>query len=136
MEANLSKCGFASYDKAYSRTLRKEESQDCVVPDTMPDIAELATTWGCVLIRSKDVGEGRVRVEANVPAKVSFLPEGEEHLCCLDVNIPFYFSAEDAAIREGDFCVADLKLRALETRVLNPRKVTVRAEVELSLECY
>ena len=136
MEANLKKCGIASYDKTYSRTMRKEEAQDCVVPDTLPDIAELATTWGSVLIRSKDVGEGRVRVEANVPAKVSFLPEGEGGLCCLDVNIPFYFSAEDAAIREGDLCVADLKLRTLETRVLNPRKVTVRAEVELMLECY
>lgn len=136
MEANLKKNGFASYDRVYSRGLRKEEAQDCVVPDTMPDIAELATTWGCVLIRSKDVGEGRVRVEANVPAKVSFLPEGEETLCCLDVNIPFYFSAEDAAIRDGDLCIADLKLRALDTRVLNPRKVTVRAEVELCLECY
>lgn len=136
MEANLKKSGFASYDHVYSRSLRKEETQDCVVPDTMPDIAELATTCGSVLIRSKDVGEGRVRVEANVPAKVSFLPEGEGPICCLDVNIPFYFSAEDAAIREGNLCVAELKLRALETRVLNPRKVTVRAEVELCLDCY
>ena len=136
MEVNLGFCGYHGYQIAFFRTITAAESQDCVVPDTLPDIASIMYTSGCVLIRSKDVSDGHIRMEANVPARVFCRGDGERQDFCLDVNIPFYLSAEDDAITEGSVCTAALKLRHLETRMLNPRKVSVRAEISVDLTCY
>lgn len=136
METILRKTGFDCYHKAFSQTLRREETQDCVVPDIFPDIASILDTTGCVLIRSKDVSAGRVRLEAAVPAKVAYVPEGENGLRCLDVNVPLYISADDERVGDGCLCTAALSLVGLDARMLNPRKVMVRAEVCVSIECY
>ena len=109
---------------------------DSGVPDTLPDIGEVLCTTGDVLIRSKDVAAGRLRIEANVPARICCVPEEGGAPFLLDVNVPLAFTAEDAAIPEGGLCTAELRLAALDTRVLNPRKVSVRAEVEFSVACY
>lgn len=135
MEAILKTSGVSCSVPAWSQTLYREEAQDCVVPDTLPDICEIVNTCGLPLIRSKDVGPGRVRLEANVPVKVTVQPE-EGAPACLEVNLPFYFSAEDEAITDECVCTARLQLAALETRVLNPRKITVRAELAAELKCW
>ena len=136
MEASLKRSSFACYHKLYSQLIRREEISECVVPDTMADIASVVSTGGTPLIRSKDVSEGRVRLELNIPARVAYLPEGETGICCLDVNIPVHLSVEDARIREGSICTVGATLKALDTRVPNPRKLSVSAVLELQLDCY
>ena len=136
MEAKLGFSGYNAYQCVYMKTITQTESQDCVVPDTLPDIASVMITSGCVLIRSKDVAEGHARLEANVPARICFAGEGDAQICSLDVNIPFYISAEDDAIRSDCVCCANLTLQHLETRLLNPRKISVRAEVCAEIRCF
>lgn len=136
MEVKLSAAAVDCCRRVYSQTVRKEESMDSVVPDTLPDIGEVLCTTGDVLIRSKDVAAGRLRIEANVPARICCVPEEGGAPFLLDVNVPLALAAEDAAIPEGGLCTAELRLAALDTRVLNPRKVSVRAEVEFSVACY
>lgn len=136
MEFTLHPSSIDCYDKVFSQTLRKEETQDAVVPDTLPDIGEILSTSGDLLIRSKDVGEGRARIEANVPARVAYVPENGEGACCLEVNVPLYVSVEDESIPEGGVCTAEMSLAVLETKVLNPRKVCVRAEAVFTVDCW
>ena len=136
MELTLNTSTVSCYEKTFSQTVRKEETQDSVVPDTLPDIGEIVGTSGNVLIRSKDVGEGRIRLEANVPARVAYATEEGDGLYCLEVNIPLYVSLEDPSIPDHSLCVTDLTLSALETKMLNPRKVSVRAEIAFRVDCY
>ena len=137
MELTLNTSTVSCYEKAlHTQTVRKEETQDSVVPDTLPDIGEIVSTSGNVLIRSKDVGEGRIRLEANVPARVAYATEEGDGLYCLEVNVPLYVSLEDPSIPDHSLCVTDLTLSALETKMLNPRKVSVRAEAVFRVDCY
>lgn len=136
MLVSLSKTLVDCQQVCYSGSVRREESQDAVVPDTMPDVGAILSTTGCVLIRSKEVGEGRVRLEANVPARVLYRPEDGGPVRCLEIQIPFYVNLEDPQIPEGSVCRTTLRLTALETRLLNPRKVSVRAELLCSVVCY
>ena len=135
MEANLGLNGYTGYQIVFTKELSLSEAQDSVVTDTLPDIASVLSSSGCVLIRSKDVAEGHIRLEANIPARVCCAGEDGQRFC-LDVNIPFYISAEDDAIPDGGACMAELKLKHLETRLLNPRKISVRAEIGVVLNCY
>lgn len=135
MEAKLKYEYMDCWNLCFEKTLRKEEAQDCVVPDTLPDIAQMLHTGGCLLIRSKDVGAGRLKLEANIPAKLVFRAE-DGSVCRMEVNVPVFLSVEDAGIAEDWLCTAQLQLLGLETQVLNPRKVLVKAEVAASLCCY
>ena len=135
MEVSLRKNCVSCFQSAFSQTILLSEGQECVVPDTLPDIASVVCTGATPLIRSKDVSDGRVRLEANVPARVSCLGE-DGRIFPLDVNIPFYLSAQDEQISPDSLCVALLTLRQVETRMLNPRKLSVRAELAVTVTCY
>ena len=135
MDAKLISAEYECYDKLYSHKSTKEETRDAVVPDTMPDIAEVLCCVGSLLIRSKDVSDGRVRLEANIPACVIYRSE-EGGLDTVNVAVPVFFSLEDEAIKEGCPASAELKLIKLEARTLNPRKIMVKAEIGISLEVY
>ena len=135
MEISLRKNCVSCFHSAYSQTILLSEGQECVVPDTLPDIASVVCTGATPLIRSKDVADGRVRLEANVPARVTCLGE-DGRIFPLDVNIPFYLSAQDEQISPDSVCVALLTLRQAETRLLNPRKLSVRAELAVTVTCY
>ena len=63
MQVSLSQTLLACRKLCYSGAVRKEESQEFVVPDTMPDIRAILSATGNVRIRSKDLSPGRVRLE-------------------------------------------------------------------------
>ncbi len=136
MELKMNDSVLACRQEIWSQTLQQTETQECVVPDTMPDIAAVLYTSGNPLIRSKDVAAGHVRLEANVPVRVTCIGEENAALFCMDLNLPVYFSAQDDAITEGSFCAARLILRQLETRVVNPRKIAVSAQLSAELRCW
>ncbi|MBR2880535.1 MAG: DUF3794 domain-containing protein, partial [Oscillospiraceae bacterium] len=75
MEAKLGIAEYGIYNKSYSTILRREECRDAVVPDTFPDISEVLSCEGRLLIRSKDVSSGRVRTELNVYSNVFYKGE-------------------------------------------------------------
>ena len=136
MQAKLGFNGFRSYQIVFTKVITQAESQECVVPDSLPDVASILCASGCAMIRSKDVSDGHIRLEANVPARICCAGEGDGLRFCLDVNIPFYISAEDPAVMDGSACTALLALRRLEARMLNPRKLSVRAEISASINAY
>ncbi|MCD7861698.1 MAG: DUF3794 domain-containing protein [Oscillospiraceae bacterium] len=136
MEVKLSKTELKGYDEAFSGMTEQEGTQEMVVPDTLPDIGAVVCTNGTPLIRSKDLSEGQLRMEVNVPARIVCRPEDGQGVYALEVNIPLTVVMENTGIHEKSLCVSGLCLNALETRVLNPRKVSVRAVVGASARCF
>lgn len=135
MEVSLRKNSYPCLQSVFSQTTVLSEGQECVVPDTLSDIASIVCTSASPLIRSKDVSDGRVRLEANVPARITCRGE-DGSIFPLDVNLPFYFSTQDEQISGESTCVAHLALRQVDVRMLNPRKISVRAELAVTVTCY
>ena len=75
MEAILRKSSYPCFQLVYAETFSLSEAQESVVTDTLPDVDAVVHASGCALIRSKDVSDGRIRLEAAVPARVSCLGE-------------------------------------------------------------
>lgn len=135
MEAKLSVAEFKCYNKAFSAIVRKEESKDAVVPDTFPDISDVLCTEGRLLIRSKDVSAGRVRVELNLSADVLY--KGEDgKIYSLNVNLPLSLNGEQENIGEQSFASVRADIVRLDARALNPRKVLIRTEVDAEITVY
>ena len=136
LELRLGNRSISYFEKAYDAVFSREETAESVVPDVMPDIGEILSAEGIVLLRSKEAEQGRVTLTGNIETSVLYLPDGESGIKKLYLSIPFSTSAESTLFFETTRVVAALKLLSIEARMLNPRKVLVKACVCVDLKCY
>ena len=139
MEMILKKEKYSGYSVIWSGMAGNEFGCDCVIPDTMPDVGSVIDVEGTVLLRSRDTEDDRVALEASVSAVVLYHPEGEGPVCSLPVNIPVQLSMDTPGVSlmdEDVRTVFRLRLRALDARMVNSRKISVRADVEADAVCY
>ena len=88
MELSMKRSGIACCEKVFEYAMPVEQATETVVPDTMPDVERILCTEGMVIIRSKEVSEGRVTVSAGVAATVLYSPEGGGRPCRLSAVVP------------------------------------------------
>ncbi len=136
MDLDMKQNSINCFNKIVSLNVSKEAVQEMVVPDTMPDIAEILETSALLMIRSKDIESGCAKIEANVVAKVIYRPDSEEKVSVLEITLPFSVSIEDEKIENGSDCCAKLYICSLDCKMANPRKVVLKAELTGNISCY
>ena len=88
MDTTLQTQTIQCYRKVFASTMTAEETGESVVPDKMPDIGMIAHTGACVLLRSKDVSDGTVRLQGEIAVSVLYLPDGEAGVRALRLSLP------------------------------------------------
>ncbi|NCB50966.1 MAG: DUF3794 domain-containing protein [Clostridia bacterium] len=136
MDVTMGKKTVACYHKIFEYRDVSESAMELVVPDTMPDIDRLLCADGTLVIRSKEVSEGSVSVSAGISASVLYVPDGAAGPCCLKAAVPFAFEVDAPGVTSDSVPVATLTLTDIEARMLNPRKVIIRASVAVTIECF
>ena len=94
MEFELDRTQINGFDALLDTTLRTEETLEMIVPDACPDILRVVETEGKVLLHRRETVEGRVELTGSIRGMVLYLPDGEEGVRHLDINIPFTCAAE------------------------------------------
>lgn len=113
-----------------------EESAECIVPDSSPDIERVLDTGGMVLLRGKECREGCCTANGSVRVWVLYLAEGESTVRRLELSIPFSGRLEHPSLNgESTLCFHG-SLCNLDTRVINPRKIHVRARILAELQAW
>ncbi len=113
----------------------RELKEEYVVPDSMPDVSEILSAQGILTVQGKDTNTGAVEIKAT--ASLCFLYAAEDgSLRGLELALPaeLRLDAPDADL--DCHTVADVRLRTVETRIVNSRKLAIRAEVEAEAACY
>lgn len=136
MEFELDRTQMSCFEALIDTTLRREETLEMIVPDACPDIQRIVETDGKVLLSRREAADGKIEVTGVIRAAVLYLPDGEEGMRHLNVTIPFACAVEGAGITPGCVVVADARLCHADTRVMNPRKVLVRAEVAVDMTAF
>ena len=131
LEAKESEC----LKLIYSDKLSCEESLELVVPDTCADAEKILDIRGQALLVSKAALSDGVLVTACVEADVIFLSE-ENEPACISSKLNFEFSAIAKGIEESSQLVVSLEICRLEARLLNPRKILIRAELTAEIKAY
>lgn len=108
---------------------RREETQESIVSDSLPDIGTVVTTSATLFLRSCRASEGSISCEGDVVASVLYLAEEGGTIYTLTVRIPVRCSAESGAITESCRLNVLPRLMGVAVKVLNPRKILVQAEV-------
>lgn len=113
-----------------------EETIETIIPDSCPDVTESLFAGGMAFIRGKEQLEGRLTVSVGVSATALAIPEGRTEPEVLEVYIPMSAVFESAEITGGRRCCAAVELRRVDSHLVNPRKVMLRATVAVTVQVY
>lgn len=136
MDISLERKFLSSFKLIGSGEKLCDVSSDIVVPDTKEDILRVIMTNADYKIRSKDVESGRVVVHGELNVTAVYVPESGAGLCTLSTDIPFECEFEVNSADSGCVAVAWLCIKSVDTRILNPRKVMINAQVGVSQKYY
>lgn len=136
MELKLEQEHIHCFDLVLDTCVCQEETQEAIVPDACPDIARIVDGGGQLCLSEKHVQDGALSVSGTVDAWVIYQPEGEGALCRMAAKIPFTARTEAAQLHPQGRCVLNPSLGRVEARMLNPRKILLRADMELGVQAF
>ena len=136
MEIELHREQIKNFSRLYCQQLTREETIEAVVPDVMPDVQQIMDTEARVYLRGKEIEDGRLSVNAFLEGTVLYQPEGESGLRRLNLSGNFSLSFDDPAIARDTSAHVTLHCTAADARMLNPRKVLLRAEITAGAAVY
>ena len=136
MKLELNQTHLVGYETILDTTVFHEETLETIVPDANPDILRLIDTQGKVLLKSKEVMDGRVTLTGTARLTVLYRPEGGTGPCRLEVGIPFSVSAEERRLTTGCVVTAVARVAGADTRTINPRKILTRVEVAVGIKVF
>ena len=109
--------------------------EDIVVPDIKPDILSTISTSGTVCIYKKEVSTGAVKVDGCINTYIIYLADDEMGAVrSLNTTLDFSKTINMDNANEGMILESKVTLKSVECRVINGRKVSIKAIVELELK--
>lgn len=110
---------------------------DMIVPDSKPDILNTICTSGVISIYKKEVLDGKVRIDGNINAYVMYLSENsDERIRGLNPTLDFSENINMPNCMENMNLQMDSNIKSIECKVINGRKIGLKATVELQLKIY
>ncbi len=110
---------------------------DIIVPDTKPDILNTINITGNICLHKKEILDDRIKVEGCINTYVMYLPDSkDENLRALNCTLDFSQNIGVQGAKEGMIMVTKSSIKDMECKVINGRKITVKAGIELDVKVY
>lgn len=110
---------------------------DMIVPDSKPDILNTIGTSGVVSIYKKESQEGKARIDGTINTYIMYMPDGtDNNVRGLNTNIDFSEIFDISECKEGMEIISDATIKTIEAKVLNGRKISIKATLEINLKIY
>ena len=110
---------------------------DMIVPDAKPDILNTICTSGVVCIYKKEIIDGKVRIDGNINTYIMYMAEDQnDKVRGLTTNLDFSENIQISNINEEMNCKVNTRLKSIEAKVINGRKIGIKAAVEIEVKVY
>ena len=136
MDTALKKDRYEQLAPVWSGSFSRDFTAESIVPDAMPDVAAVVDADGIITLRSKETEAGAVALAASVAVSVMYMPEGGGAMESLAVTVPVELRADAPGADTDCRTVARLRIRALDARTVNSRKLSVRVDVDCEARVY
>lgn len=134
MELELKKERFVCYRSAPPLSLTLEETAETIVPDRDPDVGRIIDTCTHLLIQSRTVMDDKVTISGSAEVTVLYAAEDTSAPRALRYALPFEHSAK---LPDGcDTVCAEGQVGSVEVRLLNPRKLFTRVDIDWRITPY
>lgn len=126
----------AGYRELLCTPRRIQVTVEGVVPDTGEDVGGVASVQTMLLLKSKDVTAHGVTVTGELNAALLCVTEAENRVSCVRLKREFEMSFDLEGLSSDDAAQLRLAVGTTEARALNPRKLSVTAELIGELSVY
>lgn len=110
---------------------------DMIVPDSKPDILNTINTSGQICIYKKEVMDGKIRIDGNVLTYIMFLADGStDNVRGLNTGLDFSETINVPEVETGMNVDISTAIKLIECKVLNGRKIAIKATLEISMKIY
>lgn len=114
-----------------------EVEGDVIVNDIKPDILNTISVNGNVCIYKKEVLDGKIRLDGAVNVDVIYLADDEAgSVRSLNTSVDFSQNVDFDDCRSGMDLDERINIKNIECKVINSRKVNIRAFLDLSVKLY
>ena len=110
---------------------------DMIVPDSKPDILNTICTSGVVCVYKKEVLDEKVRMDGNINTYIMYLADDtQDKVRGINTSLDFSEVIPVSNAEEGMEAVIQTKLKSIECKVINGRKVGIKATLEVDIKIY
>ena len=110
---------------------------DMIVPDSKPDILSTINTSGNVCIYKKEIMDGKVRIDGNILTYIMYLAdENRDNVRGLNTGLDFSETINIPEIESGMNVDINPKIKIIECKVLNGRKIGIKITLEIYMKIY
>ena len=110
---------------------------DMIVPDSKPDILNTISTSGMVCVYKKEVLDGKVRVDGNINTYIMYMADDEkDKIRGIDTTLDFSETIQIPNVNDEMSCKVTTNLKSIEAKVINGRKVGIKAMVDIEVNVY
>ena len=108
---------------------------DSIIPDIKPDIIGQISTSGTICLYKKEITEGKIRIDGGIDTYVMYLADDEKSsVRSVNVNLDFTQSIEMEKVSSGMNLETNVKLKNIECKIINGRKINVKAFLEADVK--
>ena len=110
---------------------------DVIIPDIKPDILSTINTNGTVCIYKKEVLDGKIRIDGGVQVYIMYLADDENgNVRGINTVIDFTKVIDMENVNSGMNMESNINLTNIECKILNGRKVNIKANIEVDINIY
>lgn len=137
MEVDVNKQSLTINKLVSTKTKKVTIEGDMIVPDVKPDILNTIDSIGNVCIYKKEVLDGKVRFDGGVNIYLIYLADSENDTTrSLNTTLDFTQIIDIDECRQDMDIVNNMKVKNIECKVLNGRKINIKAEIEMNLQIF
>ena len=124
--------------KIITREIKKIElNEDVIIPDIKPDILKPIDESGNICIYKKEVLDGKIKIDGTVNIYLIYLADSEkENIRGINTTIDFKEIFDCKEAKDTMKLEEKLKIKSIDCRVLNGRKISIRVEIEATIVLY
>ena len=110
---------------------------DMIVPDSKPDVLSTICTSGVVCIYKKELLNDKIRIDGNIDTYIMYLADDEkDKVRGISTALNFSETINVPGCQEGMNERTEIKLKSIECKVINGRKIGIKATLEVIIEIY
>ena len=110
---------------------------DIIIPDIKPDILRVVNTTGNICVYKKEITEGKIKIDGGINVYVMYLADSDNsNIRGLNSTIEFSQTIEIQDAKSGMNVESTINLKTLDCKILNGRKVSLKAMLDSNFRIY
>ena len=111
--------------------------ENIIIPDIKPDILSTIDSYGNIYIYKKEILNGKLRIDGGIQTYIMYLADNEQNnVRGLHTVIDFSQSIEIENLSQDMDFDCNLAIKNIECKILNGRKVNIKAYIDVSIKIY